>query len=97
MRPNILALGYKRNWRTASPQSLEDYVGILQYGHAGSFAPWGRRHPAVALRLGAGTLRPRAQGPAGPAVPPDTSRPPLTAFSSLLPATPSISSMACAY
>ncbi|XP_076205521.1 solute carrier family 12 member 3 isoform X4 [Aptenodytes patagonicus] len=29
MRPNILALGYKRNWRTASPQSLEDYVGIL--------------------------------------------------------------------
>lgn len=32
MRPNILVLGYKRNWRTASPQSLEDYVGILQYG-----------------------------------------------------------------
>ncbi|NXO41278.1 S12A3 protein, partial [Locustella ochotensis] len=29
MRPNILVLGYKRNWRTASPQSLEDYVGIL--------------------------------------------------------------------
>ncbi|XP_054696706.1 solute carrier family 12 member 3 isoform X1 [Grus americana] len=29
MRPNILALGYKRNWQTASPQSLEDYVGIL--------------------------------------------------------------------
>ncbi|XP_072728483.1 solute carrier family 12 member 3 isoform X1 [Ciconia boyciana] len=29
MRPNILALGYKRNWRTVSPQSLEDYVGIL--------------------------------------------------------------------
>ncbi|RLW01324.1 hypothetical protein DV515_00008199 [Chloebia gouldiae] len=36
MRPNILVLGYKRNWRTASPQSLEDYVGILQYGHTGS-------------------------------------------------------------
>uniref|UniRef100_A0A8C5JS31 Solute carrier family 12 member 3 n=1 Tax=Junco hyemalis TaxID=40217 RepID=A0A8C5JS31_JUNHY len=29
MRPNILVLGYKRNWRTASPESLEDYVGIL--------------------------------------------------------------------
>ncbi|NXW84043.1 S12A3 protein, partial [Alopecoenas beccarii] len=29
MRPNTLVLGYKRNWRTASPQSLEDYVGIL--------------------------------------------------------------------
>ncbi|NWX77734.1 S12A3 protein, partial [Alca torda] len=29
MRPNILALGYKRNWQTVSPQSLEDYVGIL--------------------------------------------------------------------
>ncbi|NXH13177.1 S12A3 protein, partial [Bucco capensis] len=29
MRPNILVLGYKRNWRTVSPQSLEDYVGIL--------------------------------------------------------------------
>uniref|UniRef100_A0A8C0FL93 Solute carrier family 12 member 3 n=1 Tax=Bubo bubo TaxID=30461 RepID=A0A8C0FL93_BUBBB len=39
MRPNILVLGYKRNWLTASPQSLEDYVGILQYGHAGSSAP----------------------------------------------------------
>uniref|UniRef100_A0A8C3V4S6 Solute carrier family 12 member 3 n=1 Tax=Catharus ustulatus TaxID=91951 RepID=A0A8C3V4S6_CATUS len=38
MRPNILVLGYKRNWRTASPQSLEDYVGILQYGHTGSSA-----------------------------------------------------------
>ncbi|XP_054056912.1 solute carrier family 12 member 3 isoform X8 [Rissa tridactyla] len=39
MRPNILALGYKRNWRTVSPQSLEDYVGILQYGHAASSTP----------------------------------------------------------
>ncbi|NWJ06620.1 S12A3 protein, partial [Crypturellus undulatus] len=29
MRPNILALGYKRNWRTAHPQTVEDYVGIL--------------------------------------------------------------------
>ncbi|NWU64169.1 S12A3 protein, partial [Pterocles burchelli] len=29
MRPNILVLGYKRNWQTASLQSLEDYVGIL--------------------------------------------------------------------
>lgn len=38
MRPNILVLGYKRNWRTASPQSLEDYVGILQYGHSSSSA-----------------------------------------------------------
>ncbi|XP_040982013.1 solute carrier family 12 member 3 isoform X1 [Aquila chrysaetos chrysaetos] len=47
MRPNILVLGYKRNWQTASPQSLEDYVGILQYGHAGSSAPRGCQHPAV--------------------------------------------------
>ena len=96
MRPNILVLGYKRNWQTASPQSLEDYVGILQYGHAGSSTPQGRRHPVVAPWLGAGTLRPRAQGPAGLAVLPDMSRPPLIAFSSLLPATPSISSTACA-
>ncbi|NXA53047.1 S12A3 protein, partial [Nothocercus julius] len=29
MRPNILALGYKRNWQTAHPQTVEDYVGIL--------------------------------------------------------------------
>ncbi|NXU48861.1 S12A3 protein, partial [Turnix velox] len=29
LKPNILVLGYKRNWRTVSPQSLEDYVGIL--------------------------------------------------------------------
>ncbi|XP_068022638.1 solute carrier family 12 member 3 isoform X2 [Melanerpes formicivorus] len=29
MRPNILVLGYKRNWQTVPPQSLEDYVGIL--------------------------------------------------------------------
>ncbi|NWR60093.1 S12A3 protein, partial [Bucorvus abyssinicus] len=29
MRPNTLVLGYKRDWQTASPQSLEDYVGIL--------------------------------------------------------------------
>lgn len=35
MRPNILALGYKRDWQVAAPQSVEDYVGILQY------VPWG--------------------------------------------------------
>uniref|UniRef100_A0A672UF38 Solute carrier family 12 member 3 n=1 Tax=Strigops habroptila TaxID=2489341 RepID=A0A672UF38_STRHB len=29
MRPNIPVLGYKRNWRMVSSQSLEDYVGIL--------------------------------------------------------------------
>uniref|UniRef100_A0A8C9FYC8 Solute carrier family 12 member 3 n=1 Tax=Pavo cristatus TaxID=9049 RepID=A0A8C9FYC8_PAVCR len=29
MRPNIVALGYKRDWQAAAPQSLEDYVGIL--------------------------------------------------------------------
>ncbi|KAM8799289.1 solute carrier family 12 member 3 [Eudromia elegans] len=29
MRPNILALGYKRNWQTAHPQTVEDYIGIL--------------------------------------------------------------------
>lgn len=91
----MLVLGYKRNWRTVSPQNLEDYVGILQYGQAGSSALWGRRHPVAAPRLGAGTPQPHAQGPAGLVVPPDTSRPPLIAFS-LLPATPSISSTACA-
>lgn len=48
MRPNILVLGYKRNWRTASPQSLEDYVGILQYGHTGSSTSWGHWHLVVA-------------------------------------------------
>lgn len=48
MRPNTLVLGYKRDWQTASPQSLEDYVGILQYGHANPSAPWGCRHPVVA-------------------------------------------------
>lgn len=31
MRPNIVTLGYKRDWQAAAPQSLEDYVGILQY------------------------------------------------------------------
>lgn len=51
MRPNILVLGYKRNWRTASPQSLEDYVGILQYGHASSSASRGHWHLVVALQL----------------------------------------------
>lgn len=96
MRPNILALGYKRNWRTASPQSLEDYVGILQYGHAGSSAPRGCWHSAVAPWLGAGTLRPPPQGLARPAVPPDMSQLPLTAFSSPLPVMLLISSMACA-
>lgn len=35
MRPNILALGYKRDWQAATPQSVEDYVGILQC------VPWG--------------------------------------------------------
>lgn len=50
MRPNILVLGYKRNWRTASPQSLEDYVGILQYGPAGSSASRGHQHLVVALQ-----------------------------------------------
>ncbi|XP_066860769.1 solute carrier family 12 member 3 isoform X2 [Anser cygnoides] len=29
MRPNILALGYKRDWQVAAPQSVEDYVGTL--------------------------------------------------------------------
>ncbi|XP_068058922.1 solute carrier family 12 member 3 isoform X2 [Anomalospiza imberbis] len=50
MRPNILVLGYKRNWRTASPQSLEDYVGILQYGHTGSSTSRAHWHLVVAPR-----------------------------------------------
>ncbi|XP_054372109.1 solute carrier family 12 member 3 isoform X2 [Molothrus ater] len=55
MRPNILVLGYKRNWRTASPQSLEDYVGILQYGHTGSSTSWGHWHLVVAPPMAAVT------------------------------------------
>ncbi|XP_077041075.1 solute carrier family 12 member 3 isoform X2 [Agelaius phoeniceus] len=55
MRPNILVLGYKRNWRTASPQSLEDYVGILQYGHTGSSTSWGHWHLLVAPLMAAVT------------------------------------------
>lgn len=90
MRPNILVLGYKRNWRTASPQSLEDYVGILQYGHIGSSASQGHWHLVVApqLLMAAATCAGSSWA--------DSATPPLTAFSSLLPATLSISSMVCA-
>ncbi|XP_072237016.1 solute carrier family 12 member 1 [Leuresthes tenuis] len=29
MKPNILMIGFKRNWRTASTEEMQDYVGIL--------------------------------------------------------------------
>ncbi|XP_015276881.1 PREDICTED: solute carrier family 12 member 3 [Gekko japonicus] len=29
MRPNVLVLGYKKNWQEAHPQTVEDYIGIL--------------------------------------------------------------------
>ncbi|XP_048473108.1 solute carrier family 12 member 1 isoform X6 [Rhincodon typus] len=29
MKPNTLVIGYKRDWRTANPQDVENYVGIL--------------------------------------------------------------------
>ncbi|KAK7152036.1 hypothetical protein R3I94_008390 [Phoxinus phoxinus] len=38
MRPNVLVMGFKKNWRKAQPSNLENYIGILhdafdlQYG-----------------------------------------------------------------
>uniref|UniRef100_H9GCY6 Solute carrier family 12 member 3 n=1 Tax=Anolis carolinensis TaxID=28377 RepID=H9GCY6_ANOCA len=29
MKPNILVLGFKKNWQSAHPQTVEEYVGIL--------------------------------------------------------------------
>uniref|UniRef100_A0ACB8EAS6 Uncharacterized protein n=1 Tax=Sphaerodactylus townsendi TaxID=933632 RepID=A0ACB8EAS6_9SAUR len=29
MKPNVLVIGYKKNWQTAHPQTVEDYIGIL--------------------------------------------------------------------
>ncbi|XP_004704711.1 solute carrier family 12 member 3 isoform X2 [Echinops telfairi] len=29
MKPNILVLGFKKNWQSAHPATLEDYIGIL--------------------------------------------------------------------
>ncbi|POI29154.1 hypothetical protein CIB84_007096 [Bambusicola thoracicus] len=54
MRPNIVALGYKRDWQAAAPQSLEDYVGILQYAlHRHLVAPdaFDFKHGVCLLRL----------------------------------------------
>uniref|UniRef100_A0A8D2NTS4 Solute carrier family 12 member 3 n=1 Tax=Zosterops lateralis melanops TaxID=1220523 RepID=A0A8D2NTS4_ZOSLA len=72
MRPNILVLGYKRDWRTASPQSLEDYVGILQYGHAGSSPSRGHWHLAVAPQSLTAAATCAASNPLAPAVDPTT-------------------------
>uniref|UniRef100_A0A6I8P406 Solute carrier family 12 member 3 n=1 Tax=Ornithorhynchus anatinus TaxID=9258 RepID=A0A6I8P406_ORNAN len=33
MKPNILVIGYKRNWQSAHPGALEDYIGILSCLH----------------------------------------------------------------
>ncbi|XP_054856363.1 solute carrier family 12 member 3 [Eublepharis macularius] len=29
MKPNVLVMGYKKNWQVAHPRTLEDYIGIL--------------------------------------------------------------------
>uniref|UniRef100_A0A8D0GCZ3 Solute carrier family 12 member 3 n=1 Tax=Sphenodon punctatus TaxID=8508 RepID=A0A8D0GCZ3_SPHPU len=29
MKPNVLVIGYKKNWQTAHPRAVEDYTGIL--------------------------------------------------------------------
>uniref|UniRef100_A0A8V5GYF1 Solute carrier family 12 member 3 n=1 Tax=Melopsittacus undulatus TaxID=13146 RepID=A0A8V5GYF1_MELUD len=60
MRPNILVLGYKRNWRTAFPTEPGGLRGHLQYGHTSSSVPGDARDLVVALRLGAGMLWPHA-------------------------------------
>uniref|UniRef100_A0A8C5JMR0 Solute carrier family 12 member 3 n=1 Tax=Junco hyemalis TaxID=40217 RepID=A0A8C5JMR0_JUNHY len=78
MRPNILVLGYKRNWRTASPESLEDYVGILQYGHTGSSTSWGHWHLLVASLTAAVTCSGSSWAESAPSI---------NSLSSLLPAT----------
>lgn len=30
MKPNVLVIGYKKNWQAAHPQTVEEYIGILQ-------------------------------------------------------------------
>lgn len=30
MKPNILVVGFKKNWQSAEPAAVEDYIGILQ-------------------------------------------------------------------
>lgn len=30
MKPNILVIGFKKNWQSAHPATVEDYIGILQ-------------------------------------------------------------------
>lgn len=31
MKPNVLVMGFKKNWRKAQPSDMENYIGILQY------------------------------------------------------------------
>lgn len=31
MKPNVLVMGYKKNWRKAQPGIIENYIGVLQY------------------------------------------------------------------
>lgn len=31
MKPNVLVMGFKKNWRKAQPNNIENYIGILQY------------------------------------------------------------------
>ena len=85
MRPNIVTLGYKRDWQAAAPQSLEDYVGILQYALCRHLvAPCASLSQAVVSCC----CVPISGEPEGGPLP--------SAASSLLPVMPLISSMACA-
>ncbi|KAG1963864.1 solute carrier family [Pimephales promelas] len=43
MRPNVLVMGFKKNWRKAQPSNIENYIGIL--------------HDAFDLQYGACVLR----------------------------------------
>ncbi|KAJ7312146.1 hypothetical protein JRQ81_006490 [Phrynocephalus forsythii] len=43
MKPNVLIIGYKKNWQTSHPQTVEDYTGIL--------------HDAFDLRYGVCVMR----------------------------------------
>lgn len=31
MKPNVVVMGFKKNWRKAQPSNIENYIGILQY------------------------------------------------------------------
>lgn len=39
MKPNILVVGFKKNWQSAQPAAVEDYIGILQCVRARGAGP----------------------------------------------------------